>query len=178
MFTTGRISLCVGLMGVVLALEPAPACAQSSRSSARPHLIVLSHDESHPTEAGPLLQLIRQRLPLGVHLGRFVAEEGESSFCIFSRRRLEPAAVLPGTGGDSLPVCPMISVYVDGTAIKAASSFLAAARALDLESIELVRDVDAYERYGIFDEVLVLWTKGQGPYARPARMTQRATLRH
>ena len=171
-----RNLLVAGILGIVATVAPSVASAQIGTTQ-RTNLIILSHNELRPTFDAPLIQLIRQRLPLGVHQGRFVAKEGESTFCIFSRRSSAPMALSPA--GDSLPACPMISVYLDGKVVQNPGAFLTAARANDLQSVELVNDTAALKRYGVFDEVLSLWTKGHGPYAqrKPLRMNDDASSR-
>jgi hypothetical protein len=129
--------------------------------------VVLTRENERAGRA-PVLELIRQKLPVGVHPGRFIVPDGESTFCIFSRNHMAEPASLPSVDGDLLPVCSMIPVYLDDVRVPDPATLLTTTQVADLESLELIRDEQAQTRYGIFDEVLVLWSKGCGPHVRRA----------
>ena len=151
--------------GLVAAAGPVAVEAQSVARPVESKLIVIATDEARPARL-PVLDLIRHSMPVGVHTGRFAARDGESTFCIFSRRQTLVETSRPGADGERLPVCSMIPVYLDGIALTEPGSFLESALGADLQSIELISDSDASRRYGVNDEVLALWTRGCGPYAR------------
>jgi hypothetical protein len=94
--------------------------------------------------------------------------------CIQSSR----PAIIPIVRGTDTPEtsqCQMVEVFLDGVAIGLAAEQLLTLPLMDLESVEFLHPFQAgqwgYEAslYG----ALVLWTRGRGPHADPARNERR-----
>jgi hypothetical protein len=108
-------------------------------------------------------------LPLTIQPGEFMTIEGVTTVCVTGRgidgRRIQETPV----GPDGMRSCPAIAAFLDGARLPDAGAYLSRTRALDIESIELIRASEAMRRYGltaVTEEVLVLWSRGLGPYAR------------
>ena len=78
------------------------------------------------------------------------------------------AGLLPSDEG-----CANAQVVVDGVRIADGPDFLLRTSASQIESIEFVTPVQAQITYGIGGDttngVVVVWTRGKGPYASPLR---------
>lgn len=151
------LTSCMGSGGTQRASFPNPVGGR---------LILLVNERQ--AEGNTLLKLVRVRLPVLVASGRFTTEDGVTDTCLYGHRGGGPARL---AGGDPavLPFCPMIVTYVDGVRISDPASFLAIARADEFESVELASASGAMQRDGISvagSEVLIVWTRGRGPYAR------------
>jgi hypothetical protein len=65
----------------------------------------------------------------------------------------------------------MAQVVVDGVRIPDGADFLRTTPASEIESIEFVSPIEAQGRYGLGsgNGVVVVYTRGKGPYASPLR---------
>ncbi len=132
-------------------------------------MIIVREQESRLSPLTPVLELIRQRLPVRVLPGRFATPDGLSDVCV-STRRLRQRAIQASTSEtlSELPRCETIVTYVDGARVSDANHYLSMMSAQEFESIELMTRAEAQGRLGMSagnDEVLMLWSKGRGPYA-------------
>jgi len=144
-----------------------PASAQKNPSQKRANLVVVA-DELGMNRGILLLDLMRSRLHLAVEAGNFNSPDGSTALCIYSRRSSGRRAMASSGGG--LPHCPMIAAFIDGVRTANAGAYLDAMRASDVESVELLSASDALQRYGASAggaEALIIWTRGNGPHARP-----------
>jgi len=160
------ISLCL------IVLSPF-SCARAGVKSNEPRpapvdarLIVIAREQPVQQEK-ILLELVRSRFPVVVLHGRFNTDDGVTNTCIYARRSSGRGEPSPASK-EELPYCPMIGAYHDGVRISDAGALLASVRGIDYASVELLSASDAMQRYGfsaVGSDVLVLWTRGRGPYA-------------
>jgi hypothetical protein len=100
--------------------------------------------------------------------GMFSTPEGDSPICIqWSRRNM---TIEPG-GGGRFPFCDMVVLYIDDTRISNPGDVLRGLQLTDFESIQLLSPLEAGTRFGLDAArgVLLLHTRGRGPYADPPR---------
>jgi hypothetical protein len=171
MLALRQIAVSLAAFALITVVPARPAHAQSDAARARSRLIVMADLKAAPggfDQSITLLELVRKQLPLVVQSGRFDTDAGVVSVCVYARRSARGSDDA-GAGG-SLPRCPMIAAFVDDVRVSHTVSLLETTRALDLESVELVRAGEAGWRFGMAAdgaEALVIWTRGRGPHARP-----------
>lgn len=117
---------------------------------------------------------IRQAQRFGADVGRVVqrlpgvrVSSGDlfHEVCVESTRRMRSVQEQGGCPG-------MITTVVDGVRVFAPESFLTTLDLSEIEAIEYMRPMEAGARYGMQASqtgALVIWTRGRGPYADPAR---------
>ena len=148
-----------------LCLLPCAAAAQSDAPRPRSTLL---YSVSQGTKVNPeasVLDLVTRRFNLVIRDGHFMSDRGVVTTCIMTRRN----ATRPQVATGELPHCPMVSVYLDHVLIGNPGAYLRHLRLGDVESVELINTSDGNAMYsftiGAMD-VLVVWTRGQGPFAR------------
>jgi len=110
-------------------------------------------------------EVLRRGSP-GLQVTEVYRESGPPQLCIQSNRRVQS---LSGGG------CDMVQVVVDGTRIAPdqAGDFLRTLPASEIESIEFLPPTQATILYGTSggtaNGVVVVYTRGRGPYASPLR---------
>ena len=129
-----------------------------------------------------IASVVATRFPsLKVSEGRFVSRYGISrGVCMESNRRimsLSAAATGDGNavGRGDIRSCNTIEVVVDDVRVSDPVGFLGTVNLTDFESISFMSAVNAGIRYGRnageYGGVLLLWTRGRGPYTSQARNT-------
>ena len=130
--------------------------------------LILSRELSEPALGEKLLEIVRTRFPVVVRTGRFESEDGLTTICVYTRRTSSRVTALDPLGRPHF--CPAIASYVDGVRMSDSGTYLNSVVLRDVESIEIMTAADAMLRYGLGangGEVLVVWTKGRGPHAKP-----------
>jgi hypothetical protein len=122
---------------------------------------------------GRVADVARTRFPsLKVSEGMFATRYGITrGVCMESIRR---TMSLRGSGGaPNLPFCDTITVIVDGVPAGDPVAFLGSVTLADFESVSFLNDLDAGISYGLSagggGGVLVLYTRGRGPYVSQER---------
>lgn len=115
----------------------------------------------------------------GIRVRQHWRENAPPLLCIETNRRIQRIQQGGGGGGgvagllDPDDGCDNAQVVVDGVRIADGADFLLRTPAGDIESIEFVTPVQAQITYGIGGDtangVVVVWTRGKGPYASPLR---------
>ena len=153
------------LLSCALCFTPALATAQSD---ALPHSrgnLIYAAASNNADASETVLELIKRRLNLVITDGYYRTDTGLVTTCIMQRRNLWRMQSQSG----ELRHCEMISVFVDRGQVSDPGSYLRALRLANVESIELMAMPDARSAYGlsaIGSEVLVIWTRGRGPFSR------------
>lgn len=109
------------------------------------------------------METLRRSAP-GIRVRERYVEAAGRILCIETNRRIQSM-----TGGE----CANAAVIVDGIPIMDGPEFLLRTPASEIESIEFVTPVQAQILYGIggntSNGVVVVFTRGKGPYASPLR---------
>lgn len=117
----------------------------------------------------------KTRFPsLRVSEGRFATRYGLTrGVCMESTRRI--ISLQPSGGSADMPFCDTISVTVDGVPVGDPVGFLASVTLTDFESVSFMPAMDAGIRFGLaaggHGGVLILHTRGRGPYVSQERNT-------
>ncbi len=129
-------------------------------------------------------EILRRASP-GLRVTEINREGGGPTVCIQTNRRIQSLTVLrnPGDRMDlidsSLPSrrCDNVQVVVDGIKIPDGPDYLLHTPAAEIESMEFVSPVQAQILYGAggntSNGVVVVYTRGRGPYASPLRNVRR-----
>jgi hypothetical protein len=126
-------------------------------------------------------EILRRTSP-GLRVTEIYREAGPPTVCIQTNRRIQSLTDMPSVVGDrinimesSLPSikCGNVQVVVDGVKIPDGPEYLLRTPAVEIESMEFVSPVQAQILYGVGGDtsngVVVIYTRGKGPYASPLR---------
>jgi len=129
-------------------------------------------------------EVLRRASP-GLRVTEINREAGPPTVCIQTNRRIQSLTIFrdPGDRIDlidsSLPTkrCDNVQVVVDGIKIPDGPDYLLHTPASEIESMEFVSPVQAQILYGTggntSNGVVVVYTRGRGPYASPLRNVRR-----
>lgn len=131
-------------------------------------------------DRGALAYEILRRSSPGLRVTQVVREAGPPTLCIKTNRRIQPLYNPPPVAGTpqllgtpGVNQCDNPAVVVDGVRIPDGPDFLLHTPASEIESIEFMTPVHAQTAYGVFggtsNGVVVIYTRGKGPYASPLR---------
>jgi hypothetical protein len=128
---------------------------------------------------GALAYEILRRSSPGLRVTQIVREAGPPTLCIKTNRRIQELYNAPPVestdllGTPSRNQCDNPEVVVDGVRVPDGPDFLLRTPASEIESIEFMTPVHAQTAYGVFggtsNGVVVVFTRGKGPYASPLR---------
>jgi hypothetical protein len=125
-------------------------------------------------------EILRRTSP-GLRVTETYREFGPPTVCIQTNRRIQsitdPRVVARGTRVDlidtSNPSCDNVQVVVDGIKVPDGPEYLLRTPASEIESMEFVSPVQAQILYGTGGDtsngVVVVYSRGRGPYASPLR---------
>ena len=143
-------------------------------SSSATEIVAGSELAVEELRGGRVADLAKTRFPsLDVSEGIFQTRYGITrGVCMESIRR---NMSLRGSGGgnSNIPFCDTISVIVDGIPTSDPVGFLGSVTLADFESVSFMNDLDAGISYGLHGGggggVLLLYTRGRGPYVSQER---------
>lgn len=163
-----------------LTVTARPAAAQAIRVTPFRRNIAYGEIMAREEEQGArAFETLRRSAP-GIRVSERYAEGGGTQLCITAARRVEsgqavdPTFQLLSQRGNP---CPNVQVVVDGMRIPDGPEFLLRTPASEIESIEFLSPLHAQIQYGIGGDtangVVVVYTRGKGPYASPLRNRER-----
>jgi hypothetical protein len=127
--------------------------------------IVYGEEMARAEERGATVVDVLRTASPGLQVSVIHLPSGEPVLCIRTNRRI---ASFQGGGG-----CPNPEVVVDGVRISDGPEYLLRMHSSEAESIEFLPPSQAQTLYGIggntANGVVVVWTRGRGPYASPLR---------
>jgi hypothetical protein len=142
------------------------AAAQTRADAGSARTIIVAQENQRYSPVALLIDVIRTRLPLKVAVGRFGSEGGVTDVCISSPRGQRLPVFTPRNSDPRWPTCNSIPVFLNGTRLVNAGSYLLNARLDEFEIVALLSEAAALARYGISaagGDVLVLWRTGMSP---------------
>lgn len=137
---------------------------------------IMAQEEAQGARA---FETLRRSAP-GIRITERYVEGKGTEICIVTNRRVDSFR-----GPDSSfqllsqrgSTCPNVQVVVDGMRIPDGPEFLLRTPASEIESIEFLSPMHAQIQYGIGGDtangVVVVYTRGKGPYASPLRNRER-----
>jgi hypothetical protein len=164
MHTTAAVTLSL----ILASANVLPAPAQTPANLRSRSNFLLPRELPEAAQHQRLAEFVSTRFPLVVRTGRFDSDGWPTSTCVYARRSSARVTAYEQPG--RAQHCPMIATYVDGVRITDVGAYLNSVALQDIESIEIVAAADAMLRYGLGangGEVMVMWTKGRGPHAKP-----------
>jgi hypothetical protein len=149
---------------------------QATRSTPFRRNMVYGAAMAEEEERGALAYETLRRSTAGIRITERWREGSPPVICIETNRRIQRLRRIPADRPGELSGCDNAQVVVDGIRIHDGPEFLRRTPASELESIEFVTPVQAQILYGVGGDtsngVVVVYTRGNGPYASPRRQRQ------